>query len=396
MFCLTLTLLSVGAAQVAFADQYSDYGIALIKRKRYAEAQKYFNERLKLVPNDATALYFKAVSLHYAGKREAAKEAYAKVCEEHPSSQYAQLSLKHLKKMEGNTEKDDVVRRPQSSSRTAPVSPQAASSEAAPEMSMPDQDRVYYRTSGRGNNILVDASINGRTIEMTFDTGAHGVLVGKSDLQQLGLRLPDKAPVTESSGVGGKIKGHTMTATIALGRMSREIPITVSDDWHGRPLLGQSFFGDLEFEFDHKAHCIIFRRSEEKAEKDHYTVPFTRNGNHLMVDVQVAGGKKTSMIVDTGAESIAFTESNLKDLGLTIPEDARRTWHHGVGGMAPGFSFSINELRLGPIVQRSPTVSVIMNSETNSGPPKGLLGMDFFRSWRYTIDNKNQCLRFFH
>ena len=383
---------SVLASSPARADRYFDYGATLLKQRKFRESIKYFDQRLRLVPNDPQALYFKAVALHHSGDREGAKALYQTIEGQFSGSRYSALAAANLAKMTDDSEGGATG----SKAKTfRDETSDEDDEEALTSSKIPEMERVYFTDSGH-NDIIVEAKINGRRLSMCFDTGAHGILLGTSHLQQLGLRIPKDAVPTMVAGVGGVSKGYEMDVDVSLGSISKKLPVTVSESWTSKPLLGQDFFGDMEYEFDHKAHCICFRRSKSRdVSSDLYAVPFRRSGRHLLVDVEVKGGRKTTMIVDTGAEGIAFTETNLRQLGLSVPDDARKMKHVGVGGSSDGYTFSIEELRLGPIIQRSPTVSVMLGNESFMGS-EGLLGMEFFRSWRYTIDNKNQCLRFFH
>lgn len=105
------------------------------------------------------------------------------------------------------------------------------------------------------------------------------------------------------------------------------------------------------------------------------------------------------MIVDTGAYGIMLTQKNFKELDLTIPIASTGTTSTGVGDAErEQWDFIIDEMRLGPIVVQEPKVSVVDDMAGAMGHKEdmGLLGMGFFGGWRYTIDNKDQVLRFFH
>jgi predicted aspartyl protease len=130
---------------------------------------------------------------------------------------------------------------------------------------------------------------------------------------------------------------------------------------------------------------------------DAYTIPFQRIGKHLYVQVEGEKGKKTQMIVDTGAEGILLSPSNVRELGIDTAGGEPET-HMGVGGTSQSIGLVVDMLRLGPIVVRHVKVSADTGNKGMVGREgsAGLLGQAFFGGWRFKVDNKNQRLRFFH
>jgi predicted aspartyl protease len=266
---------------------------------------------------------------------------------------------------------------------------------------VPNETRVYFTTSGN-NDIYIDSQINGRDFKFILDTGAYSTMVGKNQLAQLGIKPPTGPATTSIGGVGGtRLPAWIMPLQIKLGGLKRTVKAFVPETWESPPLLGQDFFADLEYEFDNRGHCVYFRKSKPltAAERSMYCIPFRRVGRHLAVDVEGDGGKKTGMLVDTGADGIAFTMVNAKDLGMDIPADAQRVRSQGVGGTSDGLSFTVDSLRLGPIIQRNVRIVVTTSEDGMLGTRNGrygLLGQGFFGDWRFTVDNANNFLRFFH
>ena len=103
------------------------------------------------------------------------------------------------------------------------------------------------------------------------------------------------------------------------------------------------------------------------------------------------------MIVDTGAEGILFSPSNIRELGIDT-SGGTTEYHKGVGGESEAVGLVVDMLRLGPIVVRNVKVSADTGQKGMVGKEgsSGLLGQAFFSGWRFTIDNRNQRLRFFH
>lgn len=266
---------------------------------------------------------------------------------------------------------------------------------------VPNESRVYFTQSGH-DDIYIDTQVGGRDCKMILDTGAYSTMLGKNQLAQLGVRGPTGPSTTSVGGVGGaRVPAWVMPLQIKVGGLKRTVQAFIAESWDSPPLLGQDFYADLEYEFDNRGHCIYFRKSKplSASERSMYCIPFTRVGRHLAVEIEGEGGRKTGMLVDTGAEGIALTMANAKALGLDIPADAQRIRSSGVGGTSDGYAFNVDSLRLGPIVQRNVRVSVTTSEDGMLGSRRGtygLLGQGFFGDWRFTVDNANNFLRFFH
>lgn len=384
------SITAIAAQQPCRADAVFDYAMMLLKKRDFTGALKYFDQRLKSVPRDEKAMYYKGLCHHYKGDRETARQIYAQVLEQFPNTPSARLAAAALEKMGGAPPSHGSA--PRASSAALLSAPSLPSSQ-----NIPKETRVYFRMEG--NSIMIPVKINGRDFDFCFDTGAHSVLVKKEDFDRAQLHIPENAQTQEGGGIGGTITSKVFNAEVSVGGIKRTVPISVTDGHTPENLLGQTWLGDLEYEFDHKSNYITFRppRAADTASavKDGFAVPFTLRGKHLIVDVFVPGGKSTKMIVDTGAESIMLTQKNFDDLGLTLTDSARRMNAVGVGGgIRKGYAMYIDELRLGNIICREPEIHVVEDSE--DGMNFGLLGMPFLGGWRYTVDRKNQLLRFFH
>jgi predicted aspartyl protease len=434
-------LISGGSAR---ADQYGDYAVQLYNQHKYEDARKYFSQSLKLSPNSDNSHYYRAMCSERLNDPAGASDDYQFVVSNSSNTKLVALARAGLQRTEANKAKAADTAKTAATSSAGSGSSSSRSSSAiisgvavgtgtagkgqnsgagtsrrnsADEIDemfgehdkihrhasdvVPDENRVYFTQSGY-NDIYIETQVNGRDMNMILDTGAHSTMIGRNQLERIGLPRPSGPPTTAVGGIGAaQVPAWIMPLQIKLGKMVRTINVCVAESWDGHPLLGQDFYNDLEYEFDNKGHCIYFRKPKilSAAERSMYCIPFTRRGRHLQVDVEVDGGKRTGMLVDTGAEGIAMTMANLRDLGIDIPADAVRIRSQGVGGTSDGFQFPISMLRLGPIVQRNPTIQVSTAEEGMLGSKYGrygLLGQAFFGNWRFTIDNANNMLRFFH
>jgi predicted aspartyl protease len=453
-----LVLISASRAE---CDQYADYGIQLYNQHKYDDAKKYFDQSLKLSPKNDTVHYYKASCFELSHDLNDAQAEYQFVVANSSNAKLIALAKTALGRVDSQLKaKDDLSKGSSETSGTSASSVTSAASgnlssnssrgatnksvpgrsvasaarssksgsqgsisddddplsashsmEAAmaeyhkvktdPTDVVPNETRVYFTTSGN-NDIYIDSQINGRDFKFILDTGAYSTMVGKNQLAQLGIKPPTGQPTTTIGGVGGaRLPAWVMPLQIKLGGLKRTVQAFVPETWESPPLLGQDFFADLEYEFDNRGHCVYFRKSKplSASERSMYCIPFRRVGRHLAVDVEGDGGRKTPMLVDTGADGIAFTMVNARDLGLDIPADAQRIRSQGVGGTSDGYAFTVDQLRLGPIIQRNVRIAVTTSEDGMLGTKSGrygLLGQGFFGDWRFTIDNQNSFLRFFH
>lgn len=401
-----------GFAQGALADQYYDYGMKLFQQRNFKAAGQYFDIRLKSNPNDAYAQYYRAVCYHATNDLQKAKDSYASIIATTSDANVRGLAQKQLKRIEDALGLPSTAAAGKTSTPggTSPSSAAASTSAAGADPEnihtgptiVPPNSRAYFTVTPGGNDMVVDGAINGRGLKFKFDTGAHNVFLGKNHLRQLGIQPPTTKATGKTGGVGGTVDTWNVPANVTIGGITKKINLTVSEEFESEPLLGQMFFEDLEYEIDNKGHCIYFRKPQDSIRSDkgdQYSIPFRKKGKHLVVSLEGPKGRKTDILVDTGAYSVLFSKQNMAELDLDLPQDADEITFQGVGGTSTGRKFVVDELRLGPIIMRHIPVVVDTGGKGaigKDGAKEGLLGQEFFSSWRFAIDNKNQRLRFFH
>lgn len=106
-----------------------------------------------------------------------------------------------------------------------------------------------------------------------------------------------------------------------------------------------------------------------------------------MVDGEV-NGRRTTMIFDTGAHLTAFSEEQLKSLGVSIPADAAQSTTAGVQGATTNKVFPVSRIKIGSVEKRDVQIQVL------KGLPHPLLGQSFFGDKKYSIDNVNHVITF--
>lgn len=103
----------------------------------------------------------------------------------------------------------------------------------------------------------VPMTINGKKLEVLIDTGAQHSTFNPDDLAKIGIRVPDDAPVSTASGVGGSFTVRTMMVECRLGPIWRkDFPITVGGS--AGSAVGQDFLGDKRFTIDRERNLMRF------------------------------------------------------------------------------------------------------------------------------------------
>lgn len=263
---------------------------------------------------------------------------------------------------------------------------------------MPDDCRVYYTLDN--NSFVLDVYVDGRPMKMIFDTGAEICAFGKDNLVAAGIPVPTGKSTGTSHGIGdgGAQETWGMNVDLKVGTIERKnFHIKVQDSVHGHPLLGQTFFQDFTYTIDNGARSIHFVKKRISAgsayaadpSRDPNSVPFTRHGNELVVNVSV-NGRPTQLYFDTGATSVTLTKAQVKQLGLTIPEDADTLEVQGVAGSTRARRFNVRSMRMGPIEKRDFDVTVCDSEMAGLG----LLGQTFYNDHQYTIDYERGYIHF--
>jgi clan AA aspartic protease (TIGR02281 family) len=388
-------------------------GMAFFNKKDYKNALPHFVQALKNNPRDYNALYFEAVTLHQLKKLESAKVVYRKVLNDFPDTPAAKNAHAALMYIDPNYARSYQLKMANTNLPSAnrvnsnirlPVQmarPRDFDDGSVGELTnCPDQARIPYEREGR--NLIVQTYVNGRPVQMFFDSGAEGVVIRKSELESLGIKAPVGRIFSMSHGVGDGGAQRTWLARVDLkvGPIERKnFPLHVQEDpptgGVGHPLLGQSFFRDFAYSLDPAQDgtrgTIFFQKkiaSRAFAANDSSVIPFTNLGKDMLVKVEI-NGRKIPMIFDTGAETCVFTRQQYQSLGLSVPDDAQRGMDQGIAGVTASSRFTVDRMQLGPIIKNDVNVSVI----DNSAIPYPLLGNSFIQDLRMDIDNDSHQLR---
>lgn len=439
---LALVLASVPAifsAPAQAGDEFNQ-GVKLMGEKRYAEATKLLKKAVYDEPNNAKAQYYLALSWHYQGRTSDALVNYQAVLKKFPGTDEANRSLQAIQGMSippgttdaqwygkpapkpvvptvrtyGGSSSAAARSSPSSTVRSYSSSPVRSSSSSpvrstsstavrsnshseisgTSSSSLPEQATIYFEQGDA--RLKVDVFINNRPIKMVFDTGATGVVVGKNQLEEIGIKPPDGEATGQSGGsaTAGLQPYWMMPADVKVGTILRQnFPIKVLSYNSAAPLLGQSFIHDFEYSIDKNAGIIRLKRKGSggvsASASSGYSIPFEWEGPKMLINVEV-NGRPYPMYFDTGnsASAISLGMHDVKALNLNT-EDGDGVTTSGVTGTGGGIRFKIKRIKLGPIERFD--VPVIANYASLGKP---LVGQDLYEGYEYIVDNDRRLIRF--
>ncbi len=240
---------------------------------------------------------------------------------------------------------------------------------------------------------MVKASINGHPIEMTFDTGASTTVVGLKHWMAMGFPRPSGAATGRSYGIGGGVDQWTEEVEITVGKITKHMPINIAEKLASDPLLGETFFGDFQYNIDNRAGYIhFFKKGHNSAASaipyNSIDIPFHNAGNNMVVRGKV-NGRDQDFFFDTGANGCHFSTMHLAALGIRIPSDAQMGYSIGVAGRSLTWMFPVDTIEVGDLKKTNFRISVSQDMV-----PYPLLGQSFFGDRKYVIDNDRKLIRF--
>lgn len=382
-FLATACAVVVAVPRVS-ADTSFDTGVKQFAQGKYQDALVSFHASETGGMKEAKLFYYEALCNQQLKNYDKARLLFQFVVKQFPQSDAAMLANQAL-----------GIRSAQPAA--AAPAPQAAT--------QPEEATVPFASSPFASHIYVNVLVNGQPITMMLDTGASYTTFAQSVLTNNNIKIPTVKNAMRVTGVGGESSVSVGRVMIQFGEVSQLVPICIQDDTipgtaSSVPLLGQSFLSAFNYEIDYRARTVKVMRVKSEAvqkpkrgvspySRDSNSVPFRREGNLIEVTAKI-NGRECDMILDTGAESVAFSDKALASLGLNVPTNSRRLIASGVGGHREGYSFTLNEVQLGPITKKY----VRAGSANYMSISKPLLGHSFFEGTAFTVDNEAHVLRF--
>jgi clan AA aspartic protease (TIGR02281 family) len=376
-------------------------GMGLYKSGDYKAALQCF-QNINVPQSQSTVLYYQALCSQQLGNGTNALKLYRRIVATYPKSQEAQLASQYLDKLGSTTGSSHISGRsgaltlpnssstgPTGSSGSGSTGSNANASIYSSKNQLPDSCGVPFHR-GRAGHMLMNATVGGRTMEVMFDTGAAYCYFGRNQLESIGAKIIPTGQHVHPTGVGGTVDAEICLAEVQLGDIVQTVPLMVATKTDITPLLGQNFFNPFQYDIDTSAGIVHFSKkgSSRRSEGfDTMNVPFTRVGNELQVVASV-NGHETTAFFDTGAFGTMFSMSAARSMGLSIPHDARPMMVSGVGGGSIAFRFRVDRVALGPVQKQNMEIVVAPSC------PMSLIGQDFFKDKRFTIDNEAQVIKF--
>lgn len=113
-----------------------------------------------------------------------------------------------------------------------------------------------------GDQMIVNAEVNGKPCQMVFDTGAARTCFTYKQLKQLQIEVPPDAELETRVGASGRMTAFAFSIDrVKLGPMEKKsLKISAVSADLPYPLLGQNFYNDYEYSVDSAARCIRFNR----------------------------------------------------------------------------------------------------------------------------------------
>ena len=373
------------ASLPVFADATFDSGVKQFAQGKYRDALTSFHASESGGMKDAKLYYYEALCNQQLKNYDKARLLFQYVVKQFPGTDAARLADRAL----GSSGSAQSV----------------AAAPAQQASSPPEETTIPFASSHFASHIYVNVLVNGQPITMMLDTGASYTTFAQSALTKAGIKIPTVKNAMRVTGVGGESSVSVGRVMIQFGEISQLVPICIQDDTipgtaSAVPLLGQSFLSAFNYEIDYRARTVKVTRVKPGAvqkpgrgvasrHRDENVVPFRSDGNLIEVTAKI-NGRECDMILDTGAESVAFSDKAMAAIGLNVPVNSRRLVASGVGGHREGYSFSLDEVQLGPIVKKH----VRAGSANYMTISKPLLGHSFFEGTAFTVDNEAHVLRF--
>lgn len=396
---LVLLILSTGPCLADHQFGFSE-GYSLYSQGQYRKAADLFSSYLRdetaSRENYAAAYYYLAGCYYGMHNLKSARAMYAAVVKSFPQSKEAKPAALMLKRLgAGKPEEKPIQPAGTTSTQQVATAESTGSNRYKQEYAkLPQENRVRF-TRADGGHMLVRATINKRPMMVMFDTGASGYF-GKNHLRQAGLPVPTGKPDTYAVGwAGKKVPSWRSSATVTIGDMTRTIPITISEHFDMKPLIGRKFVKDLHYEIDEKGGYIIFKKphthksggASDSSLNRAWEVPIRQKYGNTYVEVEY-DRKKRWVLLDTGASMSILSLPTANSLGIQPDAFGPAYTSTGVGGSFKTQLAQV-DMRMGPI--NKPEFSVHVGG--NAGDA---VGQDFLSGFRFTIDKEKNLLRFFH
>jgi predicted aspartyl protease len=410
--CVSVALLGTNARLIADdASQKASFQEAeqLFRQGKFEEAEYRFSQLQKDVSFRYNAsLYLGAIAL-YRNDLETAEKRLEGALKVVPDSKQVKRVLINVYYREDNFAK------------AAPLYHDLGDETAAKKFAS-FQERKPYEISGNtdGTRVrfvvsdplpLIEAKLNGKTVNFLIDTGAAELYIDPDVAKK--AKVPLFGSTTRKGYAGGKkaTTGAGRVDSVTLGKITiRNVPVQIlptrrfSAAAQGKRVdgvLGISLLSHFLSTFDYPKGELVLRpktpdnarQFEELAKNGQGTaMPFWMAGDHFIVTWgKVAQSPPLLFFVDTGLAGGGFVcpSSTLKDAGINVQQGSEIEGIGG-GGTLKAVEFKVPYLSLGGVEARD------IQSYLGVFPPTleygegfriaGIVSHEFFRPYSLTFD----------
>ena len=266
---------------------------------------------------------------------------------------------------------------------------------------------------GADRRPYIKVRINGRTGTFVVDTGSGFTVISKEAAKKFGVSEIARGGTSQGVGGDGKFEiVYGLIRSLQLGEAKiKSIPCFIRP-FHGakdRPaeeradgFIGLSVLSHYLTAIDYKSTSMTLDRDMEKAAKvlaaeNATVVPFRTTQNGLIsIETELDGSHRINAILDSGASSTVISTAAVRRLNLRDNIIKGQTVRVvGAAGVSENVELLfIRHCRVADLLQHNLRALVLdfnAINETSGFEQSGILGGDFLRHFRVTIDfNKAQ------
>jgi predicted aspartyl protease len=250
------------------------------------------------------------------------------------------------------------------------------------------------------SHIACNVGIGGKTYAFLLDTGAQSVLLDSSVAKAAGLTQFGALEVRGASRTGGL---HVLTLPrIDIGLAHLDNIVATSLDLHGMiggvsridGILGFPFFASSLVELDFTHHTMRFGMPGSFAPRGQ-RVPLDVDRGLVEANFRLDQSIDAPFIVDTGnsGELLLYRPFVTAHPGI-VPASTESVANYGIGGAAPTYRSTLDELLLGdvPLYHRVTDVVMADKGAFADQVDAGNVGMGILKNFIVTFDLSNGAL----
>lgn len=274
------------------------------------------------------------------------------------------------------------------------------------QLSGPQSSHISFQL-GSDRRPYIKLKLNGRDAVFVIDTGSGFTVVSKDAAKRFGVSEIAKGGVSQGVGGSGKFPiVYGLIRTIQIGDFKiRSVPCFVRP-FHGhaeRPsdeqsdgFIGLSILSHFLTEIDYKDNFIrLFRENDKpliEVVPAATIVPFRTTQNGLIsIETELEGVHRINAILDSGASSTVISSAAVDRLQMRDSIIKGQTVRViGAGGISDNVELLFIKTCRVADLQQSNMRALVLDfnaiNETSGFEQSGILGGDFLRNLRITID----------